>query len=459
MSTSPTTFEAYDLNPKLLEALQSLQIDQPTAVQAATLPSALTGKDLIASAATGSGKTLAFLLPVLQQMLSKPSPNTGCRALIMVPTRELAEQTSQLLKTLAKFTHIQFTQLCGGADFKQQAAWLRKNPEIIVATPGRLSDHLRRHSTDLKDLEFWILDEADRMLDMGFSEDIDAVKQQAKAERQTLLFSATLKHERVARLAQDILINPESIEQESSGPVAREVQHEFVLVDEGKHKQKVIDKILQSGEFRKVLIFANTKAEVNRLRGVLDYFGHHTGSLHGDMTQDQRTQILKAYRHGKFSILVATDVAARGLDISGLDVVIHYDMARKSEDYVHRAGRTGRAGKSGISIALIAANDWNNKARAEHSIGSAMLKRSVPGLEAKYKGPEKLKSTGKAANKKRKPSDLENKKEKLKAKPKRRVRDSVNKGRPKRFGPAPKKPEHDEAESRLGDGFTPFKKR
>ncbi len=457
MSNPPEpSFSNYQFDDKLNAALASMAISQPTDIQIAAIPPALEGKDLIASAATGSGKTLAFLLPIMQKMIDNPAPNSGCRALVLVPTRELAEQICQVLKTMAKFTHLNFTQLCGGADFKQQAAWLRKNPEIIVATPGRLCDHLRRHSTDLKDLEFWVLDEADRMLELGFSEDIQQVQAQVSSNHQTLLFSATLKHQQVARLAQSLLNNPIAIEVEERAPVAEGVEHQFVLSDDVKHKQKVLDKILGSGEFKKVLIFTNTKAESHRLRGLLEYYGHPSGSLHGDMTQDQRTQILRSFRNNKFSFLVATDVAARGLDISGLDAVIHFDMARKPEDYIHRAGRTGRAGETGISIALITPNDWNNKARAESSIGQTMKKRRVPGLDAKYKGPERLKTTGKVAGKKRKAQAEDNKPQKPKIK--KRARDTINKGRPKRFGPAPKKTQDDEAQSRLGDGFAPFKK-
>jgi len=453
-----TGFDHLGLDAKIMAALEHMEFTEPTEIQTLAIPVILQGHDVIASAATGSGKTLAFLLPILQRMLNQSAPKTGCRALIMVPTRELAEQVTNNLKLLAKFTHCTFTTLTGGADFKFQASLLRKNPEIIIATPGRLSDHLRRQSTDLKDLEFWILDEADRMLDMGFAEDIALVKTQLVSPPQTLLFSATLKHAQVARVARDILKQPESLELEDTTPIAAEVNHEFILSDDVKLKQKMLDKIISSGEFKKILIFTNTKAESNRLRGVIDYFGYPTGCLHGDMTQDQRRQILKAFRQHKFNVLIATDVAARGLDIDNLDAVIHFDMARTPKDYIHRAGRTGRAGKMGTSIALISAHEWNNKARAEHAIGAKMALRTVPGITAKYKGPDKVKSSGRAAGAKRTVKDNNaTGSEKIKAK--KRLRDQVNKGRPKRFGPAPAKNKTNTSEERLGDGFTPLKKK
>ncbi|WP_317931520.1 DEAD/DEAH box helicase [Halioxenophilus sp. WMMB6] len=466
MSESATSFQTLGLGEKLLQALGNLGIEQPTAIQEQAIPEILQGKDVIASAATGSGKTLAFLAPISELFLQKPAPKSGCRALILVPTRELTEQIGQQLQQLAKHTHLQYVTLTGGAEFKAQAAWLRKNPEIIVATPGRLNDHLRRNSTDLNDVEFWVLDEADRMLDMGFSEDIEAVAKVINSSRQTLLFSATLKHAKVAQIAKQLLREPVSLSAGEGEQVAAEVNHEYVLTDDAKHKQKVVDKILKSGEFRKVLIFTNTKSESNRLRGVLAYYGYNAGCLHGDMTQDQRTQILKAFRHRKVDVLVATDVAARGLDITGLDAVIHFDMARKPEDYIHRAGRTGRAGQAGTSITLIAAPDWNNKARVELTLGAGFRQRKIAGLEAKYKGPEKTKASGKVAGKKRTTkADSDTSKPKVK----QRQRDQLNKGRPKRFGPAPKntaakspapqKEKSDASEERLGDGFTPFSRK
>lgn len=450
-------FNALGLDAKLMQALSAQSLETTTEIQSLAIPAILNRQDIIASAATGSGKTLAFLLPIVHHLLTNPSPNTGCRALILAPTRELAEQISRDLKALAKFTRTTFTLLTGGADFKFQASLLRKNPECIIATPGRLSDHLRHQTTDLNDLEFWVLDEADRMLDMGFSEDIERVAEATGDTHNTLLFSATLQHAKIKKITQHLLQDPVRLELADKLQVAAEVKHQYLLSDDAKYKQKALDKLITSSEFNKLIVFTNTKAEANRLRGVLDYYGHQAGCLHGDMTQDQRREILLAFRRHKFHVLIATDVAGRGLDIDDLDAVIHFDMARSPSDYVHRAGRTGRAGKTGTSIALISPHEWNNKARAEQVVGGAFELRKIPGLEAKYKGPSKVKSSGRAGGKKRdkKTTDTNTK---PKTKVKKRLRDQVNKGRPKRFGPAEKKPQPTSAENRLGDGFAPLKK-
>ena len=461
-SDSPADSSFAQLHERLRSGLTDLGIIQPTPVQQQAIPAILAGHDVITSAATGTGKSLAFLLPVLHQLMQQPEKPGGCRALIMVPTRELAEQIGQLLKKLRKVTHVEFVQLTGGADFKFQAALLRKNPEVIVATPGRLSDHLRRNSTDLNDLEFWVLDEADRMLDMGFAEDISLAQESARSERQTLLFSATLKHNKVKAIAADLLRDPTTIEAGGTDARAATIKHEYVLTDDAKHKQKALNKLLTTIGERQTLIFTNTKAEANRLRGVLDYYQHQAGCLHGDMTQDQRNQVLRAFRQKKFRVLVATDVAARGLDISGVETVIHFDMARKPEDYIHRAGRTGRAGETGVSIAFIGAPDWDNKARAEHEVGEEFTQRRVPGLEAKYKGPKRIKASGKAAGPKKadvKKREQDTKTTTGKPKAKKRARDAANKGRPKRFGPAPKTGTDKSRPGELGDGFAPLKRK
>ncbi len=457
MSEPTTTFSNFNFDQKINAALANLNLSEPTAIQQQAIPTILEGREVIASAQTGTGKTLAFLLPIMQKMLTQPSPRTGCRALILTPTRELAEQIGQQIKNFATHVHLNYTLLTGGAEFKYQAALLRKNPEFIVATPGRLTDHLRRNSTDLNDLEFLVFDEADRMLDLGFKDDIEAIAEQANDQRQNLLFSATLENPQLVRIAQSILDNPVTIKDRERLKSNSNITHQFVLCDDEKFKQKAIDQLLKTSDFEKCIVFTNTKAQANRLRGVLDYLGHHAGCLHGDMTQDQRKQILKAFRTHKFKVLVATDVAARGLDITGVKGVIQYDMARSTEDYIHRSGRTGRAGATGLSVCFICAPDWNNKARCENAVGETFTKISVPGLTAKYKGPEKLKSSGKAAGKKKTASKPE---KNAKPKNKVRARDTQNKGRPKRFGPAPKKSQTAEKapDRSSDDGFAPFKK-
>lgn len=465
LNTTPEDFSGFNLDERLTHALEQLSLSQPTEIQGEAIPEVLSGKDVIASAQTGSGKTLAFLLPVMHLMLKNPSPTTGCRALILAPTRELADQIGQQIKAFSNHAHLKYVLLTGGADFKYQASKLRKNPEFIVATPGRLTDHLRRNSTDLKDLEFLVLDEADRMLELGFKDDLTAIAEQANPKRQSLLFSATMRNPQVLAIAKSLLNDPIRVGTETAAEHNTNIFHKYVLCDDDKFKQKLLKLILQDHESSQVIIFANTKAKTNQLRGILEYFGLKAGCLHGDMTQDQRQQILKAFRFRKFQFLVATDVAARGLDIPEIQLVVHYEMARKPEDYIHRSGRTARAGRSGSSIAFICADDWNNKARCEGALGARMEQITVPGLTAKYKGPDKVKSSGKIAGKKKSKEDTNKKDDKPKVKV--RTRDQLNKGRPKRFGKAPKN-NQDKNEivstgkkttaTPIDDGFAPFKK-
>ncbi len=462
-------FNALLTNERVLKALESLNLNEPTPVQAESIPLILAGKDLLASAKTGSGKTAAFLLPMLQRFIDEPRPLLGCRALILVPTRELAQQIYQQLKKLASFSQISGCVVCGGEDFKYQASLLRKNPEVIIATPGRMLEHLNRNSTDFKDLEYLILDEADRMLDMGFTEDVQAIADKCTPDRQTLLFSATLQHQAVARLADDLLKDPAKLQIDAQDEGHSDIRHELMFVDDLKHKQQLLTWLLANQSFEKALVFTNTKAEAQRLAGLLKYHKLNVCSLHGDMEQAQRNQVTQAFRKGHTTIMIATDVAARGLDIPGIDCVIHYDMSRASEDYVHRSGRTGRAGKTGLSIAFIGKSDWDNKARCESALGIKFKKRSGEALEAKYQGPKKIKKSGKAASTtKRKPKDSKDKKTKnsktgkkittKKATTKKPVtkknnpnagEDSKSYASKQKSKPAPKK-------GALGDGNAPF---
>ncbi len=392
-------------NERLLKALDTLNFNTPTPVQAESIPHIISGSDILASAKTGSGKTAAFLLPMLQRFMDSPEPNLGCRALILVPTRELAQQTYQQFKQLASYSQVTACVICGGEDFKYQKALLRKNPEIIIATPGRLLEHLSKNSTDFNDLAFLVLDEADRMLDMGFSDDVMTIANQCNDKKQTLLFSATLQHKAVAALATSILNNPVSLQMDAPDTAHSDIQHQMMFIDDQKHKQQVLTWLLANQTFDKALVFTNTKAEAQRLTGLLKYHKFQVSCLHGDMEQAQRKQVIQAFRRSSNHVLIATDVAARGLDIPGVDCVVQYDMSRSSEDYVHRSGRTGRAGSKGLCIVFIGSRDWDNKARCENALGIKLKKRSAGPVEAKYQGPKKVKKSGKAAaTKKRKPA-------------------------------------------------------
>lgn len=452
MKPSNTPLMELIQDPQLHRALEAQELQSATAVQEAAIPAALEGKDLMVSAATGSGKTLAFLLPIYQRLLSKDSPKTGTRALILCPTRELARQILKQATLLNKFCRIEATVIAGGAEFKYQKAILRKNPEIVIATPGRLVEHIDKGNTDLGDLEVLVLDEADRMLDMGFSEDLERIAGECGSEHQSLLFSATLTHAKAENLAQNLLKEPLSIAMEDQDESQPDIHQQRILADTPQHKKQLLSWLLANDRFNKALIFTNTKSLASELRGFLAYSKQRVGALHGDMEQDERNRTMDRFRRNHINVLVATDIAARGLDVKDVDLVINVDMARNVDDYTHRIGRTGRAGAQGIAINLVNANEWNLMAKIETSLGVQMEARTVEELPSNFKGPKKVKSTGKKANTKKR-SDKDEKGNK-KSKPKKRLRDQKNVGKRR-------KASVNRAEA-LGDGsaaFTPAKRK
>ncbi|MBR9910375.1 MAG: DEAD/DEAH box helicase [Gammaproteobacteria bacterium] len=451
-ATAPT-FAQLGLHERLLKAAEALQYQQPTDIQQAAIPVALSGEDIAAMSETGTGKTAAFVLPILHKLLQADAPKSGTRALILTPTRELCRQVVKHCKQLAAFTHLQVNAITGGHDFKYQKAVFRKNPEILVATPGRLKEHLDKGIPDFSDLEVLVLDEADRMLDMGFMEDVTAIANSCSPARQTLLFSATLDSDKFANSRQfsGLLRSPQVISLSSARQSSALIRQQMVLSDDDKHKNKLLLKLLQPDLQRKVIIFTNTKTQANKLAGWLKYMDVNTGILHGDMDQDSRNEEMNRLRRGRISTLVATDLAARGLDVQGVDLVINYDLARNSEDFIHRTGRTGRAGEEGKAISFITSQDWDRMARFERELGLKFEKIKVPGLEARFKGPEKLKSSGKRASTTKRTTGKGKDKPETGAKVKKRQRDAKNVG--KRRQPSAKP--LTSAAAKWGDGFAP----
>lgn len=395
-------FEDFDLHERLEMALGKEGFHEPTDVQQQVIPLALEGKDLLITAETGSGKTAAFLLPMLQKFLETDSPNTSTRALVLTPTRELARQVLAHCLKLKKFTHLKADVITGGAQFKYQSAILRKNPEIIIGTPGRILEHIEKGTADFTDLEMLVLDEADRMLDMGFSEDVLAIASTCQPNRQTLLLSATLKHRGIRKVADAVLRDPESVTVHSIRNKHSSIRQQIVLADDVEHKQKLLLKLLQQEEPGKAVVFTNTIVQADKVADFLRNSEVRAGVLHGDMLQDERNFVMDQMRRGHLDVLVATDVAARGLDIQGVELVVNFDMARSGDDYIHRIGRTGRAGEEGVAISFIIATEWNLMNSIERYLNISFERRKVAGLEGKYKGPKKLKSSGKAAGTKKK---------------------------------------------------------
>ncbi|SKA29318.1 Superfamily II DNA and RNA helicase [Oceanospirillum multiglobuliferum] len=417
-------FSELSLHERLIKALDELEFKDPTPVQSQAIPAALTQKDLLVSAETGSGKTAAFLLPILHRLMSTDAPKSGTRALILAPTRELVRQIYKHFTQLGAYSHVKASWIIGGEAFKYQRAMFRKNPEIIIATPGRLLEHLEKDSLDLNDLEVLVLDEADRMLDMGLSEEVLKITDRCNKARQTMLFSATLSHRGVRGVAERVLTEPETIIVNTVRDQHGAITQQYLLADDSKHKDAMLVRILGEKKFEKALVFVNTKVEADRLNGYLRYKDIRTGVLHGDLDQDQRNHVMNLMRRGNIDVLVATDVAARGLDVKGIELVINYDMARKGDDYVHRIGRTGRAGEVGIAISMIQPQEWNLKAVIEHYLRVQFEPIQVKGLEGKYKGPKKVKASGKAVGKKKPKTAAEKKalKEKQKGQEKKALK-------------------------------------
>lgn len=456
------SFNALISHPNLQKVLEEQGLDQPTAVQVQTIPAVLAQKNLLVSAKTGSGKTVAFLLPILQQLLNRDALNqTSARVLILTPTRELARQILKTAQLFSRLTPLKVAMIAGGEELKYQKALLRKNPEIVVATPGRLVEHIAHKSTDFSGVEFLVLDEADRMLELGLQEDVLRIANECAPERQTLLFSATLEQRGLRHLIKQVMQECPAEELVIEDAPNR-IQQQIILADDVKHKEKLLVALLARSTFTKAVIFTNTKAKAAQLDGFLRYHQYSVSGLHGDMTQDQRKRSLDIFRQNRTRLLVATDVAARGLDIDGVDLVINFDMAQSGDDYIHRIGRTGRAESEGRAVSFIAAPDWNLMSSIERYLQVAFERITLPGLVAEYEGPKKVKSSGKAAGTKKKKTDSASDKRKADAKtnaPKVKVRDRDKKNVGKRRAPSDKSEVAKPVNNAPIDGFAPMKRK
>jgi ATP-dependent RNA helicase RhlE len=357
-----TSFAELGLRPELLRAVEEAGYTTPTPIQVQAIPVILAGKDVMGGAQTGTGKTAGFALPILQKLApmanTSPSPaRHPVRALILTPTRELAVQVEESIKTYGKYTNLRSTVVYGGVDIKQQLPIVRGGIEILVATPGRLLDHIEQKSVYLGQVEIFVLDEADRMLDMGFIPDIKRIMAllPVTAKRQNLLFSATFSGE-IKKLADQLLNAPQLIEVAKRNTAAETVS-QFAYKVPADAKRALLVHLVRSRNLTQVLCFMRTKHGVSRLARQLEKDGLITDAIHGDKTQQSRMEALAAFKEGKLQVLVATDVAARGLDIDDLPLVINYELPHVPEDYIHRIGRTGRAGASGEAISFVAPDE------------------------------------------------------------------------------------------------------
>lgn len=379
-------FETLGLNKAILEAIAATGYTEPTDVQACAIPEILAGSDVLVSSQTGSGKTAAFMLPALQ-MLAEPHPvsGNGPRVLVLTPTRELAMQVTKAAETYGRRNRrVRVVSIVGGMPYPLQNKLLRQGVDILVATPGRLLDQMQAGRVDLSRLQVLVFDEADRMLDMGFKDDIDAVVARVPASRQTLLFSATLD-DAIVRMAATMMKDPVRID--VSGHKTRHVNIEQRLhfVDDLNHKQRMLDHLLRDVDVQQAIVFTSTKRAADELAMDLIGQGHTAAALHGDMKQGARNRTLENLKRGRLRVLVATDVAARGIDVQGISHVINFDLPRQAEDYVHRIGRTGRAGRSGIAISLANVREAFQVKLIERFTTQEIPVITIPGLEPKQR--------------------------------------------------------------------------
>jgi superfamily II DNA/RNA helicase len=378
------SFADLGLSPLVLKALHAAAYETPTAVQSAAIPAALTGADLLVSAQTGSGKTAAFMLPSLHR-LATPSTGSGNgpRILVLTPTRELAQQVQKASDKYGCEIHrLRTVSVVGGVPYGLQLKQMSHPVDIMVATPGRLMDHMERGRVDFDRLEVLILDEADRMLDMGFIDDIKHIVSKTPNTRQTLLFSATLDGT-VGVLARNLTRDPQRIEIGHSAENALQIEQRCIFADNHFHKTRLVDALLADETVVQAVVFVATKASADTLTDHLREQGIEASALHGDMPQTKRTRTIKSLRDGHVRVLVATDVAARGIDVPAISHVINYDLPRQAEDYVHRIGRTGRAGRAGIAISLANHGERHMLRTIERYTHQPIAITTLPGLEAK----------------------------------------------------------------------------
>jgi ATP-dependent RNA helicase RhlE len=381
---SITTFEPLGLKPELLRAVAEQGYTQPTPIQAQAIPVVLAGKDLLGAAQTGTGKTAGFTLPLLQILSAKANASHSparhpVRALIVTPTRELAAQVEESVRTYGKYISLKSITVYGGVGMQPQIDALRKGVDILVATPGRLLDHVQQKTVDLRQVEILVLDEADRMLDMGFIQDIRRILALLPAKRQNLLFSATFPDE-IRKLASSFMQSPVTVEvarRNTPAELVSQVQHPVA----SGHKRELLAHLVKTNDWKQVLVFCKTKHGANRLAQQLTRQGINADAIHGNKSQNARERALGEFKEGKVRVLVATDIAARGLDIEALPHVVNFDLPHVAEDYVHRIGRTGRAGAEGEAVSLVSAEDRPLMAAIEKLMNRKVESRAVEGFK------------------------------------------------------------------------------
>lgn len=371
-------FEELDLTDEVLDALDAMNFSECTPIQEQAIPIALQGKDLLAVAQTGTGKTAAYLLPVISTISEKHLPENAVNCVIMAPTRELAQQIDRQMEGFSYFLPISSVAIYGGTDgkeFSRQQRGLKLGADVVIATPGRLLAHISMGYVDLSKVSFFILDEADRMLDMGFYDDIMQIVRQLPPNRQTLMFSATMPP-KIQQLAASILNNPAEIKLAVSKPTDKIDQSAFVLYE--TQKTRVLKHLFSTTHSKRVIVFASSKLKVRKLAAALRKSNWKIGEMHSDLEQKTRDDVMLDFRAGNIDILIATDIVARGIDIDDISMVVNFDVPREAEDYVHRIGRTARAGTDGMAVTFVSEKDQRLFGEIEKFLGYTVKKLSVP---------------------------------------------------------------------------------
>ncbi len=380
----PETFKDLGIVAPILRAVEDMGFEEPTPIQKVAIPVAMTGRDMIGQAQTGTGKTAAFGIPVLQRIdTSLPGP----QAIILSPTRELAVQSAEEINHLAQFAAVRALPIYGGQDINRQFRALRGRPEIIVATPGRLMDHMKRGTVDLSHVQILVLDEADEMMDMGFIDDIRTIMETMPENKQTMLFSATMP-EPIRELADTFLKDPETVKIKAATVTIDLIEQEYIELPDGQ-KFDALCRLLDMQEPDLAIVFVRTKKRNDEVTAALKKRGYTAEGIHGDLSQPKRDSVIRQFKENTIDILVATDVAARGLDISGVTHVYNFDMPQDPESYVHRVGRTGRAGRTGLAVTFVLSREMRQLRDIEHLIRRRIRRRSVPTLTEVIEGNQR----------------------------------------------------------------------
>ncbi|MDO2949194.1 ATP-dependent RNA helicase SrmB [Aeromonas simiae] len=404
------SFDDFDLHPALNQALADMGFTRPTTIQQMVLEPALDGRDILASAPTGTGKTAGFLLPALQHLLDFPRRKPGpCRVLVLTPTRELALQVTAHAKALAAHTSLAVETIIGGVSHEEQRPAMTRTTDIVVATPGRLLEYINAGEFESDDIEILVLDEADRMLDMGFIDDVGRIVAEARYRKHTLLFSATLEGAGLTRFANEILKEPVELHAEPPRSERRKITQWIHLADDAAHKLALLTHILRDPETKKAIIFVKTRERLAELAGQLQTAEIPCAWIRGEMEQEKRVEAIRKFSEGDVPFLIATDVAARGIDLPNVSHVINYDMPYSADVYVHRIGRTGRAGNRGCAISLTEAHDMAVVAKIERYTEERLKRRVIDELRPKHK-------EAKVPTKKKKPKEDKKKSAKKKGK-------------------------------------------